>query len=336
MSASRISTEPSYPDCSAPRQRGRAGPAHEHDPAARVHGHAREDHGHPHAAGSRGLKGALLLTSLFLIAEVAGGVLSNSLTLLADAGHMLTDVAALAFSLFVAWLCRQPATSQKTYGYLRWEILAALLNGAFLLAVSAAIVWEAIQRFRSPVPVHTGLMLGVGAAGLVVNGLAARLLHGGSARSLNVRGAYLHVLSDLLGSAAAVIAALCIRYKGYVIADPIASIVMTLLIVRSSWSLVRESVDVLLEATPAHIDLGDVRASLRAIHGVESVHDLHVWTLTSGVVALSAHAMVPDVARHQLVLETMTKAVASKGIHHVTIQLEGSRIEECAPRGAAS
>jgi cobalt-zinc-cadmium efflux system protein len=325
MRAMRSSTEPSYADCSAPRQRGLAGAGHSHGD-----GH---DHGHDHAAGagSRGLKGALILTALFLIAEVVGGLLSNSLTLLADAGHLFTDVGALAFSLFVVWLARQPATSRNTYGYLRWEILAALLNGAILLAVSAAIVWEAVQRLRSPQPVETGLMFAIGVAGLVVNALAARMLHSGSGHSLNVRAAYLHVLSDLLGSAAAVIAALFIRYKGWIIADPIASIAMTLLIVRSSWSLVRESVDVLLEATPSHIDLGKVHESLHRVAGVESVHDLHVWTLTSGVVAMSAHALVPDAADHQAALEQMTRVVAAHGIQHVTIQLEGKTLEECEP-----
>jgi cobalt-zinc-cadmium efflux system protein len=262
---------------------------------------------------------------------VVGGLVSNSLTLLADAGHMFTDVGALAFSLFVVWLARQPATSSKTYGYLRWEILAALLNGAVLLAVSAGIVWEAIQRLRSPEPVQTGLMFVIGVAGLVVNALSARLLHSGSSHSLNVRAAYLHVLSDLLGSAAAIVAALFIRYKGWSVADPIASIVMTLLIVRSSWGLVRESVDVLLEATPSHIDLKQVHDSLQAVGGVESVHDLHVWTLTSGVVAMSAHALVPDAAEHQATLEAMTRTVAAQGIHHVTIQLEGKTLEECEP-----
>ena len=298
----------------------------------------RDDHGHDHAghAGSRGLKGALILTTIFLIAEVVGGLVSNSLTLLADAGHMFTDVGALAFSLFVVWLARQPATSSKTYGYLRWEILAALLNGAVLLAVSAGIVWEAVQRLRSPEPVQTGLMFVIGVAGLVVNALSARLLHAGSSHSLNVRAAYLHVLSDLLGSAAAIVAALFIRYKGWSVADPIASIVMTLLIVRSSWGLVRESVDVLLEATPSHIDLKQVHDSLQAVSGVESVHDLHVWTLTSGVVAMSAHALVPDAATHQSSLEEMTRVVAAQGIHHVTIQLEGKTLEECEPEHSHS
>jgi cobalt-zinc-cadmium efflux system protein len=326
----RSSTEPSYADCSAPRQRGLAGAGHSHG-GAHGHGHDHATHG-----GSRGLKGALILTTLFLLAEVVGGLISNSLTLLADAGHMFTDVGALAFSLFVVWLARQPATSRNTYGYLRWEILAALLNGAVLLAVSAGIVWEAIQRLRSPQPVETGLMFTIGVAGLVVNALSARLLHSGSGHSLNMRAAYLHVLSDLLGSAAAVVAALFIRYKGWAIADPIGSIVMTLLIVRSSWGLVRESVDVLLEATPAHIDLGKVHDSMQSVSGVESVHDLHVWTLTSGVVAMSAHVLVPEPAHHQAALQAMTRAVAAQGIQHVTIQLEGKTLDECEPEHAHS
>lgn len=301
MSPSRASTKPSYDDCPAPRQRGT----------------------------SRGLAIALVLTALFFVAEVVGGFVSNSLTLLADAGHMLTDVGALAFSLFVAWLARQPATPQKTYGYLRWEILAALLNGGALLAISVAIIWEAVRRLRAPEPVETGLMLVVAAAGLVVNVVAARLLHAGARHSLNVRGAYLHVLGDLLGSIAVLVAALLIRFRGWALADPIASIAVTALIVRGGWRLVRESVDVLLEATPAHIDVPVVRRSLEGIGGVDSVHDLHVWTLTSGVVAMSAHAVVHDPARHQGVLEAMTRTLANQGIHHVTIQLEGQTLDEC-------
>ncbi len=328
MSASRGNTQPSYSDCSAQRQRSAAPDhaSHGHDHGG--HGHA--GHGHHHA-GSGGLKGALILTSIVLVAEVVGGIVSNSLTLLADAGHMATDVGALALSLFVAWLSRQPASPQKTYGYLRWEILAAFFNGAALLLISAAIVWEAIVRLQHPEPVQTGLMLIVASVGLVVNIFSARLLHAGAEHSLNVRGAYLHVLSDLLGSVAAVIAALFIRYKGWTIADPIASIVMTLLIVRGSWSLIKESVDILLEATPKHIDVAAVRQSLQSIEHIESVHDLHVWTLTSGVVAMSAHALVPDPLQHQQALEAMTRALAAHGIHHVTIQIEGKPLEECAP-----
>ncbi|MCC7194587.1 MAG: cation transporter [Gemmatimonadaceae bacterium] len=280
---------------------------------------------------SRALRGALVITSIFFAVEVAGGLLSNSLALLADAGHMLTDVGALAFSLFVAWLSRQPATPRRTYGYLRFEILAALLNGATLLAVSAAIVWEALGRLRHPPEVETGLMLVVAGAGLVVNIIAARLLARGAGESLNVRGAYLHVLSDMLGSVAAVIAGLLARYLGWQIADPIASIVLTVLIVRGAWSLVKESVDILLESTPSHIDVAEVQAAMEAVPGVESVHDLHVWTLTSGFVALSAHAMVREPERHQQALEAMTAAAALFDIHHTTIQVEKREISDCAP-----
>jgi cobalt-zinc-cadmium efflux system protein len=338
MTAKRASTEASYPDCSAHRQRTRAGggaAAHTHADGS-VHEHApgsahEHSHAHHHHHSSAGLKGALIVTAIFLVAEVVGGLVSNSLTLLADAGHMATDVGALAFSLFVAWLSRQPATQEKSYGYLRWEILAALLNGAVLLAISAAIVWEAIVRFRHPEPVETGVMLWVAVAGFFANVVAARMLHAGAEHSLNVRGAYLHILGDLLGSVAAIVAGLLIRYKGWTIADPIASIVMTGLIVRGSWSLVRESVDILLEATPRHINAADVRAALERIPDVASVHDLHIWTLTSGVVAMSAHAVVHDPARHQDVLEAMTDAVATRGIHHVTIQIEGRSLAACAP-----
>ena len=327
MSDRLDSTDGTYPDCSTHRQRGRVVEAHSH-----AHGHDHAGHSHAgHAHSSSGLKGALILTSIFLVAEVIGGLVSNSLTLLADAGHMLTDVGALAFSLFVVWLAKQPSTPQKTYGYLRWEILAAFFNGATLLLISVAIVWEAILRFRTPEPVQTGVMLVVAVGGFVVNAIAARLLHAGAAHSLNVRGAYLHILGDLLGSVAAIIAAILIRYKGWTIADPIASIVMTVLIVRGSWSLVKESVDVLLEATPAHIDLATVRQSLEAVPDVQSVHDLHVWTLTSGVIAMSAHALVEEPERHQAALEAMNTALAAQGIHHVTIQIEGRALEACAP-----
>lgn len=296
------------------------------DHGAHVH-HREGDRGDT----SRALRLALIITATFLVAEVVGGILSNSLALLADAGHMLTDVGALSFSLFVAWLARQPATPRRTYGYLRFEILAALLNGGMLLAVSAWIIWEAIERLAHPPAVATGMMLVVAAGGLVVNAVAARILHGSADHSLNMRGAYLHVLSDLLGSAAAVIAALLMRYRGWAIADPIASILMTALIVRGSWNLVRESVDILLESTPGHIDVVQVRAALEAVEDVDSVHDLHVWTLTSGVVAMSAHAMVAEPARHQRVLERMTAEAARFGIHHTTIQLEDRALADCAP-----
>jgi cobalt-zinc-cadmium efflux system protein len=303
------------------------------------HGHSHHGHSHDtrvgeasreldHATPTRRLRAALAVTAVFLVVEVVGGILANSLALLADAGHMLTDVAALALSLFVAWFSRQPASPQKTYGYLRWEVLAAFLNGATLLLISSWIVWEAIARLREPEPLQSGLMLVVAFVGLLVNVLAAWILHSSGETSLNVRAAYLHVLGDLLGSVGTVAAAAIIRWTGWLAADPIASLIMALLILRGAWGIVRESVDILLEATPSHISLGSVRTQLEAIPGIESVHDLHVWTVTSGVVAMSAHAIVREPDRHQHVLEHVHDAMRLFGIDHVTVQLERREMYE--------
>ena len=281
------------------------------------------DHGSQATASStRSLRLALIITAVFFVAEVVGGFVSNSLALLADAGHMLTDVGSLALSLFVAWFSRQPGRPEKTYGYLRWEILAALMNGAALLLISVWIAIEAVLRFRTPEPLASGLMLAVAVAGLGVNAAAAWILHPSIGTNLNVRAAYLHVLGDLLASVGTVAAALLIRYTGWLAADPIASLLSTALIVRGAWRLVSESVDVLLEASPQHITLTEVRSRLEAIPNVESVHDLHVWTVTSGLVAMSAHAIVREAAAHQTVLEQAHDTMQQLGIHHVTVQLE--------------
>ena len=310
MASSRPSTDTSYHN---PADRHQHGGAHHH------HGRA---HSHAADAPVRSLRIALGLTALLLVVEVIGGLLSNSIALLADAGHMLTDVAALALALFVAWWSKQPETPKKTYGYLRWEILAAFVNGATLLLISAWILWTAIVRFRSPEPVEGGLMLVVAVAGLIVNVIAARILVATSEHNLNARGAYLHVLSDLLASVGTVAAAVAIHYTGWLMADPIASVLTTILIMRGAWQLVRESVDILLESTPAHIPLPAVRGQLEAIPGIESVHDLHVWSVTPAVVAMSAHAIVRESAQHQHVLEHIHDAMRLFGIEHVTIQLE--------------
>jgi cobalt-zinc-cadmium efflux system protein len=231
-------------------------------------------------------------------------------------------VAALGLALFVAWFSRQPETPQKTFGYLRWEILAAFLNGSTLLLISAWILWEAITRFSAPVPIQGGLMLAVATAGLIVNIIAARILVRSSTHNMNARGAYLHVLGDLLASVGTIVAAVLIRYTGWLMADPIASILTTVLIISGAWRLVRESVDILLESTPAHIPLPAVRGQLEAIPGIESVHDLHVWAVTPAVVAMSAHCIVREPAQHQHVLEHIHDAMQLFGIQHVTIQLE--------------
>jgi len=262
------------------------------------------------------------MTATLLVVEVIGGFASNSIALLADAGHMLTDVAALALSLFVAWFSNQPVTARKSFGYLRWEILAAFLNGSALLLISAGIIIESIIRIRTPEPVVGGLMLWVAAAGLIINVISAWVLHRGSHDNMNVRGAYLHVLGDLLGSVGTVSAAIVIRYTGWLMADPVASFVTTALIIRGAWTLVRESVDILLEGVPKHIDLSEVRTQLEAIPGIESVHDLHVWAVNPRMVAMSAHAIVRDASTQQHVLEHVHDAMGLFGIAHVTVQIE--------------
>jgi len=305
------------------------------------HAHGADDHAHGHhhhhasaadaERSTRALTWALVVTVVVLFAEVIGGWVSNSLALLADAGHVLTDAAALGLSLFVAWFSRQPVTPEKTYGYLRWEILAALINGATLLVISVWIVFEAVARMRTPEPIGGFLMLVVATGGLLANIVAAVLLRPVHGHNLNVRGAYLHILGDLLASVGTIVAALVIRFTGWLQADPIASLVTTAIIVRGAWTLVRESVDVLLESTPSHIVLADVRQALEKIPGVESVHDLHVWTVTSGVVALSAHALVRDAEQQQDVLEHACDAMRQMGIHHVTIQIERRDMTEHEP-----
>jgi cobalt-zinc-cadmium efflux system protein len=291
---------------------------HHHD----GHEHHHHHHDESNDRSTRALRLALALTLSVLVAEIIGGWLSNSLALLADAGHVLTDAGALGLSLFVAWFSRQPVNAKKTYGYLRWEILAALINGTTLLGISVWVVIEALARFRTPEPVGGMLMLVIAAIGLAANVGAALLLHPVGKSSMNVRGAYLHVLSDLLASVGTLVAAAVIASTGWLYADPIASLLTTVLIVRGAWTLVRESVDVLLESTPAHISLNDVRAKLEGIPGVESVHDLHVWTVTSGVVALSAHAIVRDAHRQQEVLESACDLMQQMGINHCTVQVE--------------
>lgn len=264
----------------------------------------------------------LLLTAAFMVAEVVGGLLANSLALLADAGHMLTDVAAVGLALIVARMARRPATPEKTFGYLRLEILAALVNGSALFVIAGSIVWEAIERLGQPPEVDAGVLLGVATGGLLANLLAARWLHAGHDHSLNVRGAYLHVLSDLLGSVGAIAAGLVIMATGWVIVDPIVSVAVALLILHSAWRLVRESTEVLLEATPRNIDVGRVTDGLESIPGVREAHDIHVWTVTSNLVAMSGHLVVTDPGENQRVLEAARDLLHTMGMHHTTIQVE--------------
>jgi len=293
------------------------------------------DHTHEHAeerkatpSKRRALILALLITLFFLAVELVGGLLTNSLALLADAGHMATDAAALAMALFAAWLARQPATPARSFGFLRAEVLAALLNAASLIIICGFIFWEAAQRLIAPPAVQTVPMLIIALLGLVANaGSAAILMRGGlHAHDLNVRGAFLHVIGDLLGSVGTIGAAALMLATGWYMADPLLSVGIGLLILRSAWQLLWDSVGILLEATPAHIDPAAVRQTMQQVEGVEGVHDLHIWTVTSGLIALSGHVEV-DGRRdwHEILVELATLLRERFGIAHVTLQPEQHR-----------
>jgi cobalt-zinc-cadmium efflux system protein len=262
------------------------------------------------------------LTAVVMCTEAVGGLVAHSLALLADAGHMLADVAAIGLALFAARMARLPATPERTFGYLRMEILAALANGAVLFAIVIGIAIEALRRLRHPGAVNAPVLVGIAALGLAANLVAARILHHGHDHSLNQRAAFLHVVGDLLGSLAALLAGGIIIATGWTRADPILSLVISLLVLVSAWRVVRESVDVLLEAAPAHIPLAAVHDRLASVPGVSSVHDLHVWTVTSGVVAMSGHLVVRNPADHQRVLEQVQGRMGEFGIGHVTVQVE--------------
>ena len=297
------------------------------------HGASREGGGRDRAAERSRLRIVLVITGLFMVAEVVGGLLSNSLALLADAGHMFSDVGALALSLVAIRLAQRPPSPTKTYGYVRLEILAALVNGATLLVIAGLITWEAYGRLLEPPDVDGPMMLAVATVGLGVNIAGALLLHSRASESLNMRGAYLHVLGDLLGSVGAIGAGLVILFTGWTPADPIMPVVIALLILVSAWRLVREATDVLMEAAPAHIDVERILEELNDISELGDIHDLHVWTLTSGFVALSGHGVVDDPAHHPAVLAEIQVRLAKRGIEHVTFQLEPRRLYQIPPGG---
>ena len=294
-------------------------------------------HGHAHAhAGSRAERSrrrlftVLVLTALYMLAEAAGGWWTGSLALLADAGHMLTDVAALALALAAVWFGARPATSHKTFGYYRLEILAAFTNGVALAALSLYILYEAYARWSQPPEIaRGGALIVVAAGGLAVNLFSAWLLHGDHEDDLNVRGVWLHIMGDALGSVGVIVAGALIYFYGWHRADPLFSALIGLLIIYSSWGLIREATNVLLEGTPSHINLASVEGEIRAAGGVEGVHDLHVWTITSGREALSAHVIhAPQVSQAGLLKELRTRLHERFGIDHLTIQMETGDFED--------
>lgn len=266
---------------------------------------------------------ALLLTSLYLAAEVIGGLLTHSLALLADAGHMLTDVGGLTLALTAIWFSEKPATPERTYGYYRAEILAALANGVVLIGISLFILIEAYRRFQHPPEVAGRTMLLVAGIGLLVNFASMFILRDGAESNLNMKGAYFEVLSDMLSSVGVIAAAIVIWRTGWVYADPLVSAGIGLFILPRTWKLIQEAVGVLLEGTPSDIDLGAVRDALGSLDGVQDVHDLHVWTLTSGVRALSAHCVVPDNRFTESLLSSGRRMLDEEfKIEHVTLQFE--------------
>lgn len=281
---------------------------------------------------------ALLITATFLVVEVIGGLLTNSLALLADAGHMVTDVAALSLSLLAIWLASRPATAERSFGFYRAEVLAALVNSATLIAISIYIFWEAFQRLSEPPDVRSGPMLAVAVAGLVANAASAWVLMrgGGHEENLNTRGAFLHVVGDMLGSVGAILAALIMLATGWYLADPILSALIGMLILWNSWRLLRESVDVLLEATPPAIDPQAVRRAVVDIPGVAGIHDLHIWTVTSGFIAMSGHIEVTGERPWSDVLREVTSLLRGRfGIAHVTLQPEEPSDEDDPFRGCS-
>ncbi len=288
--------------------------------AHHIHSHSHERRS---ARSLRNLKIALGLTTVYMFAEAIGGWMTNSLALLADAGHMLTDVAALALTLAAIWFAARPATSKKTYGYYRYEILAAFINGIALVLISFFVIYEAYARWNSPPEVEGFGLTIIAAGGLLINLIAAYLLHGDHAHDLNMRGAWLHVMGDLLGSVMAIIAGVLILSFKWVWADAVGSFLISLIIIFGAWRLIRDSVNVLLEGTPSHINLTAVEETIRETEAVEDVHDLHVWTITSGMEALSVHVVHRETISQTSLLKNIREKLHDNfGIDHLTIQLE--------------
>lgn len=312
---------------------------HDHDEAD-DHAHHEHDHeeGHDHAhglnlaaaGGRRGLLIALAITVLMMVAELVGGLLSNSLALLSDAGHMLTDNLAILLSFFAMKFATMPATDRRTFGFYRLEILAALINGVILVLISIYIIYEAYVRILNPQPVQGTLMLVVAIIGLVANIIGAMVLTKHSHANLNIRGAYLHIIGDALSSVGVVVGGVVILLTGWYLIDPILSILISFVIMFGAWALVKESVSILLESVPSHVDIDNVTAEIGKLAGVREVYHIHVWTITSGVHAMSAHVIIDDqlVSGSRDLLDEIRAMLSNKfKILHSTIQLECERCD---------
>ncbi len=289
-------------------------------------GHSHEHGGHSHGEdpqNRRALAAALAITAAYTVAEVIGGLITGSLALLADAGHMLSDNFSLGLALFAFWLSAKPPTPDRSFGYKRAEILAALVNGVTLVAISIWIFYEAYRRFLAPPEILGGWMMVVAVMGLFVNVAAAWVLMRSKAESLNLQGALRHILADLAGSAGVIAAALVILLTGWLYADPIISVLIGFLVLASSWKLLRDSVSILLEQSPPGMDAEEVGRKMVSVEGVEDVHDLHVWTITSGFPALAAHVLVGnDEDCHERRRELEKMIYREFGIEHTTLQVD--------------
>lgn len=286
------------------------------------------DHGHDHMHGAnkKALMISFIIITVYMIIEAFGGFLTNSLALLSDAGHMLSDSVSLGVGLLAFTLGEKVANYSKTYGYKRFEILAAVFNGVTLLLIALYIFYEASKRFTNPPEVASTGMLIIAAIGLLVNIFVAwMLMRGDTKENLNLRAAFLHVIGDLLGSVGAVIAALLIMFFNWGWADPLASVIVAILVLISGWRVTKDAIHVLMEGTPKNIDLDDVINTMENVSGILSIHDLHVWSITSGQNALSCHAVVEgglSIHESQKLLRTIEQELDHKGIGHVTIQME--------------
>ena len=295
---------------------------------------------HAHSTAAAAHRGRLAtvfaLTLGVFVVELAGGFASNSLALLADAGHMFTDVAGIGLALLAIWFAGRPADEGRTFGYLRLEILAAVINAVLLFGISAFILFEAWRRLSEPPEIATGLMLVIALAGLAANAVSLFLLREAQRESLNMRGTYLEVMGDFAGSAAVIVAAIVIGVTGWTPADAVASVIIGLLIIPRTWRLLRDAVDVLLEATPKGMDLDEVRTHILQSTGVADIHDLHAWTITSGMNVLSAHVVLDEGANAPDVLDELCRCLSGDfDIEHSTFQLEShdrTRLEEASHR----
>ncbi|NOV01270.1 cation diffusion facilitator family transporter [Paenibacillus planticolens] len=319
--------EKSHKDHASCSHEGHSEHTHAHDGHHHGHHHGHGHHHHGHDGSKQGLIIALCITLGIMILEFIGGLWTNSLALLSDSGHMLSDAGSLFLSLVALWFAAKPSSASKSFGFHRVEILTALFNAVTLFLIAGFIIWEAFDRFFNPPVVASGSMMIIACIGLLANLLSAwSLMRKGDVHSnLNLRSAYLHILGDALGSVGAIVAGAVMLIFGWYAADPIISVIVALLILKGAWAVLKSTIHILMEGTPAEISLGEVKQELESIDGVINVHDLHIWTITSGLDALSCHLLIADDQDSQSILQQAIHRMEERfRISHTTIQIENS------------